>query len=102
MSMYTYQIDIPPSLMAVSEDPSFYLQLGEHVICNERYKEIGKMIFRGYVFDKIIFDFEEGKIIIYQSHSNKKGILILLQSLHVGSKTYRSFLLYKNKKSSSL
>lgn len=65
----------------------------------KRYEEIGKIEINGYSYEKLIFDFDQGKIHISLKERNTKAIFNILNALTIQtSPTSQAFLLTKYRK----
>ncbi|WP_332650625.1 hypothetical protein [Lysinibacillus sp. 54212] len=85
----------------VVNDRAFHwtLNLGIHekaktkliIKSNKMYREFNRIILNGYYYDKVIFDFKKGIIIITQRNYNYDAIHNLLEGVTVYSSNSISF-----------
>jgi plasmid maintenance system killer protein len=64
-----------------------------------RYEEIGKIEINGYSYERLIFDFEQGKIHISLKERNTKAVINILEALTIQtSPSSQVFLLMRYRK----
>lgn len=109
MTMVMFEISIPQTsnyqlgnsafqwTLTILNDPKKKRRLQYSSI--NRYEEIGKIEINGYSYEKLIFDFEKGKLHISLKEGNPNAILNILESLTIQtSPSSQVFLLTRYRK----
>lgn len=97
--MVSVEIIIPPKLTSQSRNLAFQWSLSNYhanrtwlIDTMHSYAELHKITINGFIYEKIIFDFNHGIVQLRMKTYCEKAILSLLQMLTVYTETGYSFL----------